>query len=745
MQMAELRNVVPVNRDFERFFRPQSIAIVGASATEGAISSQPLKFLLANGYKGRVYPVNPRYDDIAGHKCYPGVEVLPEIPDLVLIVIAAKNVPAILEQCGRKGVQFVITLSSGFAETGEDGVRAQQAIVDIAGRYGITLIGPNCQGMMNIPDGIQLGFGAPFGLSYRKGNVSLVSQSGAFGNAILMLAEEGGLGFRRYVSTGNESCTTSLDLIEHLIADEGTKLIAAYVEGFKDAKKLVSVARKALAADKPLMMWKVGNSAAGAKAAMSHTANLCGAPSVYKAAFKQSGIIAVRDIDELIDCAQGLLSSARPAGTRVGIVTLSGGAGIAMADRCEEMGLSLPELDPSTIKRLKQLLPSFATTQNPLDLTAEMGANDAAFADVLRVLIEDPNIDLIGLPMAAMSGPVGTRFAKAIAAVKATTSKPIFVAWNARQSDAGDAYQCLADAGIPRYVTPARCANGMSAAALFAQAQRQSATEVATVRPFPTGDLSEFFGRGTLTEYESKKLLARFDIPITEEVLARTREEAIRAAAKLGSDVVLKIQSPVILHKSDIGGVKVGLCGEKAVAEAFDDIIEKAAAHVSDDQVDGVLVQQMVRGGVEVILGIDNTSVFGPTIMFGLGGIFAEIMQDISIRIAPVSRREAMEMIREIKGLPILNGARGRPKADIDALCDALMALSSMAVNLRSTVSEVDINPLFVLPEGQGVVVGDALICMRQDELPPVTVKHPGEEAMSVKSRVSEIKNKVPT
>lgn len=700
---------------FERLFNPASVAIVGASPNEASISGQPLKHLLANGYKGRVYPVNPKYPQVGGLRCFASVSDLPEAPDLVLLAVAAKRVPQVLEECGRKGASFVVILTSGFAESGEQGLEAQRELSVIAGAWGLRVIGPNCQGMMNIADGVRLGFGAPFGIDYRKGSVSLVSQSGAFGNAVLMLAEEAGLGFRRYVSTGNESSTTSLDLVESLLDDGGTRLVAVYVEGFRDASRLIGIGRKALEADKPLVMWKVGNSTSGARAAASHTANLCGAPELYRAAFAQAGVIEVHDIDELSDCAMALLSNARPTGPRVAVVTLSGGAGIAMADRCEELGLVLPPLADETIERLRPLLPEFATARNPLDLTAGLGSDMEAFEQVLRVVADDPNIDMIGLPLAATSGSVAAGFSQVLCRLRPQIRQPMFVAWNARRSDAAGAYETLEADGLPRYTTPGRCARGMAAAWQFSSAQQDHASRLpkpGTTKVVAAGsdwpDLD-----GWLNEYESKQLLAASGLPITRELLCHTPQQAIDGARLIGGKVVLKIQSRDLPHKSEVGGVEIGVEGDAQVRRAFDEMLTRVSRNAPLAAVDGVLVQQMVQGAVEVIVGVNNSDEFGPVLMVGLGGIFTEVLKDVVFRIAPIDMRDAQAMVRQIRAFPVLDGARGKPKADVDALCEFLVQLSRFALAQHDRLAELDINPLFVLPQGRGVLAGDALIRLK--------------------------------
>ena len=700
-------------RDFTALFKPRSIAIIGASSDPKTISGQPLVYLQKHGYQGSLYPVNPKYQKIGNQPCYPDIASLPAVPDLAVIAVGARLVLPMLEQCGQKGIPFVIILTSGFSEIGEEGIAAQEQIKEIARRHGTGVIGPNCQGMMNIEDRIHVGFGAPYGMTHGKGSISVTSQSGAWGNSILILANQEGLGFRRYVSTGNEACISSLDLIESYIDDPQTSAITAYVEGFKDAHRTIAIGQKALAAGKPIFMWKVGTSEAGAIAAASHTANLGGAPALYRAAFHQAGIIEVSDVGDLADCARALLAGRLPRGRRVGIVTASGGAGILMADNAAHAGLEIARLAPQTIAELRKILPRHAGFNNPIDVTGGAGNELSTYRQTLMLVAQDPNVDMLGIPLAAVSGPNAYGLVTQVAEVARSVDIPVLVAWQGDDASNQEAYALLESAGVPRYKTPVRCARGFDALWQYVQAQRRLATS-RTDKPLTlkkTASKALLSGRKSdLAEHEAKRVLADYGITVTREQLATSQEQACELATSIGFPVALKIQSPGIPHKTEAGGVRIGLSSAAAVGQAYDEIMANARSHAPDASIDGVLVQAMVTGGVEIILGVKNDPLFGPAIMFGLGGIFAEVMKDVTFRIAPVSRSEASEMIREIRAFPVLDGARGKPKADVDALVDTIVRLSALAIDLKDAVAEIDINPLFVLPAGEGVVAGDALI-----------------------------------
>jgi acyl-CoA synthetase (NDP forming) len=706
---------------FEHFFNPRSIAVIGASQDLASISGQPIAHLKAKGYAGDVYPINPRYEEVAGYPCYASVAALPQAPDVAVIAVGAKRVPGALRELGAKGCKSAVILSSGFAEAGEDGARAQREITSIGKSFGMQVIGPNCQGYMNISDAIHVGFGAPYGAIYAPGGLSLTSQSGAFGNSIVMLASADGVGLRHYVSTGNESVTTSLDFIDAMIDDPGTKVIGGYVEGFQDAHRLLGVGRRATAAGKPLLVWKVGTSEAGARAAASHTANLGGAMTLYRAAFRQAGIVEVDDIGDLADCAKALLPGWQPRGKRLAIVTLSGGAGIAMADRATQWGIDLPPLADATVVALEGVLPSFAAVANPLDVTAGL-LNDPDLMHVtLERLANDPHVDMIALALAAASGKLAVKLAEEIVRISRERSLPVFVAWNADPVANAVAFAILDAAGIPRYASPVRCARGIGALWSFTEARRRLAARSSEQPLTLHSTRARHVLRGStsdLTELEGKRLLADYGISGTREALAGDADEAVRIAAEIGLPVVMKVQSADIPHKTEAGGVRIGVADAAAVRAAFAEIVRNGRAYAPGAAIDGVLVQEMISGGTELILGVQNDPLFGPAVMVGLGGVFAEVMKDVSFRLAPIAASDAEAMLRELRGFPLLDGARGRPKADVAAVIDTLLRLSALAVDLRDDLAELDINPLAVLAAGRGVRALDALVKPRREVRP---------------------------
>lgn len=693
---------------------PSSIAIIGASGSAGSISSQPLKHLRARGFKGRVYPVNPGRDEVDGVRCYPSVESLPETPDLAVVVLAARRVPAAVAACGARGIPVALVISSGFAEADDAGKQLQRELVDVARSCGIRIVGPNCQGVMNIEEDMAAGFGAPFSLRYGKGPVSVVSQSGGFGCGILVMASEEGLGFRHFVTTGNECDLGALDLIEYFIDDPGTQVIAVYIEGLKDGRRFMEVGTRALRAGKPLLVWKGGTSDAGARAVASHTANLTSPARLYRAAFRQVGAIEVNDVPELADIATGLVAGRMPRGLRVAVVTTSGGAGVVMADRYSEAGIQIPSLTEATLVRLKQCLPPFASLGNPIDTTAGVIDSADRLRDVLELIASDPNIDCMSLACAQLSGEVATRIAEAVVAVYRRTDKPFFLAWNAPAHLAQDAYALVDAAGVPRFRTPGRCAKALSALCHYADRHRSARAPGAVAAAAGAGPTvtREYVvsADGPLAEFEAKRILADFGIPRTRERLARTVDEACRLAEEVGYPLVIKVQSRDVPHKTDAGGVELGVANEASLRAAWARIDASVRARVPGAKVDGMLLQEQVSDGHEMIVGINNDPVLGPAIVVGAGGIYSEVLDDIAIRFAPVTKADALDMIRELRTYPLLDGARGKPRLDVDALADVVCRVSAVALSLGESLDELDINPLFVLREGLGVRAGDALL-----------------------------------
>lgn len=681
-----------------RLFAPRAVAVIGASESPGSVGRDVVENLQQKGFDGAILPVNPKYETLLDLPCFAHVFDLPQGVDLAAIALPARAVPEAVRAVGAAGIPFAVIFASGFSETGEDGERLQRDIVAVARRAGVRLIGPNCQGLMNIADGVHVGFGPAYRQSYRRGAVSVVSQSGAFGNSILMGLDSEGVGTRHYISTGNEAMTGALDLVDAMIDDPKTRVVASYVEGLRDAGQLRRVAARARARDLPLVMWKVGRSEVGARAAASHTASLAGDDRLYRAAFAQLGIVEVGDIGEMADCVRALENGRRALAPRVGVVTVSGGAGVAMADRAAELGLSLPPLQPETIDALRAILPAFASVANPLDVTAGAVMQAEGLVAALDHVVNDPGIDMLALSFAAASGKSALVIADALETLAARNPIPIAIAWNAPRAGNEAAFQQIEAAGLPIYATPARAMRGLAAV----WQGRGPASEIA--QPEWSAPLETRL----LNEVASKAHLADTGIRLPQEGVVQSADDAASAAAGIGYPVVMKLLSSHLAHKSDIGGVRLGLADEAAVRTAFDAIA--ALPEPLALPFEGALVQEQIAGGIEVILGARIDPAFGPVVVFGAGGVLAELLEDVAIRLAPVTVEEAHAMIAETRIARLLAGLRGRAPGDTDALAQAIAALSQRIADPATGATEIEINPLFVHPPGGGVTAGDCVV-----------------------------------
>jgi acyl-CoA synthetase (NDP forming) len=622
-----------------------------------------------------------------------------------------------LRECGVKGVPYVIIFTSGFSEMGGEGVRLQRQLTHIAQDAGIGVIGPNCQGMINVADGVFAGFGSVFNADYEPGAVSMVSQSGGFGFSVMNLSsKDGGLPFRQMVTTGNEIGVSTLDFINYFIDDPKTRLIVGYIEGLKDAGRLLETGNRALDAGKPVLMWKVGNTEQGQLAARSHTANLGGEMALYRAAFRQSGIIQVEDIQDVADYGRAFACGRLPRGNRLAIITISGGAGILMTDECIARGMQLPKLAPETGEKLRGFVPAYGSLLNPVDVTAAIFNNTELIGLALQAIVDDPNVDCVAMINASLQGELAAKVAAQIVTGASRTDKPVFICWSARDEVAPEAYAALDAARIPRYKSPVRCGRALAVLSWYAEAQRkrERRKEEKALALSSAAARQTLAGRAAdVAEHVAKRILVDYGIPVTREALAERKDEALAIARSIGYPVALKVQSPDIPHKTEARAVRLDIATDGELAAAYDEVRTNARAYRKDAKIEGVLVQEMARGGVETILGVTNDPLFGPAVMFGLGGIFAEVLKDVSFRLAPVTASVAREMVEELAGYPVLAGARGRPRADLGALVETIVRLSALAVDLKDHIAELDINPLFVFAEGKGVKAADALIRTR--------------------------------
>ena len=689
-----------------RLFDPQGIAIVGASATPGKIGAMPITLLLQHGYSGRIIPVNPRADIIAGLPALPGLDALDDAVDLAILAVPAAHAAQALERARPGQVGAAVVFTSGFSETGSDGAAQQERLCAIARERGIRLLGPNCLGFMNVRRNVYATFSpAPANGVVAPGGIGMVSQSGAFGAYAYSMARERGLGLSHWISTGNEADIDVADCIEWLARDTDTRVIMAYMEGCRDGAKLRRALEAARNADKPVVVTKIGRTQAGAQAAASHTAALAGDDAVYDALFRQYGALRARTIEEFFNLGYALDTWKRPPqGRRLGIFTISGGVGALMADEAADTGLALPEPAADAQARLLQRVP-FASGRNPVDVTGQAVSEPGLLLATADDMLADGRYDALAVFLAAAGSsealwPTFETFARQMQARHPGVPLAISALFPPARRRELERLGCLV------FPDPSAAIRTIGAVAGLGSGPAPGVVETSPA----TADAGALPLLDAYNEVQAMELLRQAGLPASPCVLAGDADAAVRAAASLGAACVLKVVSPDITHKSDVGGVKLNVQGDDALRSAYADILASVRQHRPDARIDGVLVAPMAPKGVECIAGVHCDPVFGPVVMFGLGGVFVEVLKDVSFRLAPFGRDDALAMIREIKGYALLQGARGAPPCDIGALAEALAALSRFAHARRADFSSVEINPLLALPEGQGVVALDAVV-----------------------------------
>lgn len=682
---------------------PRCVAVIGASDDVTRIGGRPIAAMLRAGYEGRILPVNPRRETVQGLPCYPSVDDLPETPDAALIAVPAALVPETIEALGRKGCKAATLFSAGFAEVGAEGEAAQREIVTLARRHGMRILGPNTLGVYNVDMGYYGTFSSSLDTGMpRPGNIGIASQSGAFGAHLGALARDRGLGCSVLITTGNEADITVADAIRWMAESNGTDVICTYMEAINDAPALLEALDVARSAGKPVLALKSGRSAVGARAAASHTASLTGDAMVADAVLSDHGAIILRDPETMMDIAYAASKNVFPTRHSLGIVTVSGGAGIVASDEAERVGLPMPEMPMAAQAALKAALP-YASPVNPLDCTAQ-ALNDPSLLKLFtRKGLEDGGYGamLCFLTYVAGSRAMSEVILEAMAPLRAAFPDRI-IAFCAL--GAPEVLQRYDDAGILIFNDPCRAVRALDAILRLGAAQAQ-ATDAAPPVVTPV-ELPE----GAPDEAQAKALLAAAGITSAPEHAVQTADEAVAAADALGYPVVMKILSPDILHKSDIGAVKLGLRNADEVRAAHADILEAAQIRAPTAAVTGLLVAKQLSGGVECLMGINRDPTFGPVAVFGLGGIFVELLNDVVLRACPFGHETAREMILSIRSAAILRGARGQASADIDALARMLSQLSVFAAGAGERLISVDLNPVLAMPEGQGAFALDAVI-----------------------------------
>jgi acetate---CoA ligase (ADP-forming) len=685
-------------------FNPRSIAVIGASRSPGTIGWQIVDNLLKYGYGGVVYPVNPGAKAVHSIPSYASVGEIPGPVDLGIVVVPKQFVLQVVDECGAKGVPAVVVISAGFKEVGGEGIERERQLVELVRKHGMRLVGPNCMGVVSTDPGVSMN--ATFAPTMPPpGPVSFMSQSGAMGVTILDYAAEYGIGVHHFISVGNKPDVSGNDLIAYWGGEDGTKVILMYLENFGNPRHFTRIARE-VTRSKPIIAVKAGRTGAGALAASSHTGALAGLDVATDALLAQCGVIRADTVEELFDLAMAFGQLPVPEGNRVAIVTNAGGPGIIIADACEGAGLEVAELAPDTQALLRGVLAEEASVRNPVDMIAS--ATPASYRMALDMVLRDPNIDAA---IAAFVPPLGVRQQDVAAAIvearRAHPDKPLLAVLMGREG-LPQGRKELQEAGIPAYIFPESASRALAAMYRYRQwlerpvgEVRQFAVDAAAAAAVL--DRAAADGRDQLSTAEAMEVLAAYGIPTIGSHVARSAAEAAALAAELGLPAVLKVQSPDIVHKTDVGGVAVDLRTEADVARAYDTMLERIRRAQPEARIEGVLVQRFVTGGRETIIGVTQDPSFGPLLMFGLGGVYVEALKDVVFRVQPVSDVDAMEMIRTIRGYRLLGGMRGEAASDLDALAEMIQRVSQL-VGEHERIVELDINPFVVLEQG-GVAV----------------------------------------
>ncbi|MGA7878870.1 MAG: acetate--CoA ligase family protein [Desulfoferrobacter sp.] len=712
----------------DAIFSPQTVAVVGASTTPGKVGHDIFSNILKGGYSGTLYPVNPHARSVLSVRAYPSVNEIPDELDLAIIILPPKLALESVKESVRKGVRGIVIVSAGFREVGKEGAEIEQKIVSVCREAGVRLVGPNCLGVINPLESVRLN--ASFSTRMpAPGKISFISQSGALCTAVLDFAADRDFGFSKFISIGNKADVDELDLLQYLHEDIDTEVIMIYLEELRRGHEFIEAVKEITSGRRrtPVLVIKSGRTSAGARAAASHTGALAGSEAVYDSIFEQSGIIRAESINELFDfagaftyktsTALGKVSRKLPAGNRVAIVTNAGGPGIVATDMTISAGLDLASFQDETIEELSQHLPATANVHNPVDVIGD--ATQDRYESALSAVLKDEGVDgaLVILTPQSMTDVLG--IAKAIVRVARGSRKPMLSCFMGI-IDVSEGVKFLQEHGYPVFRFPEDAAKAFGAINRYSKWLNRKER-----KPFKLHHHEEQAtkiienhlnaGKTYVGELGGLDLLECYGFNILPTELAKTAQEAADIAERIGFPVVLKIVSEQIVHKSDAGGVLVNLQDKASVMQGFERIVANAGEYSSEAVIDGVLVQKMAPSGEEVIFGMNRYPTFGPLLMFGMGGIFVEVFQDVKFSLAPVSREEAVRMIHGIKGFKLLKGFRGRPKADIRALEKLLVSMSALAMN-HPEISEMDLNPLLVHAEGEGVTVADCRIILKRPD-----------------------------
>ncbi|MBX3651519.1 MAG: acetate--CoA ligase family protein [Burkholderiales bacterium] len=692
--------------ELQALLSPRSIAILGASADLNKVNGRALRFLLEKGYDGKIFPVNPKYQAIAGLRCYPDVGALPEAPDLAVIAVPAAQVLAVVRELGQRGARSAVIFSSGFAEMGEPGRMLEQELAATASRSGMRLCGPNCLGLINAFDRVIATFGQFAEGDTPPGPVAFVTQSGAFGTAIAALARRRSLGLGYFVNTGNECDADFVQIMRAVLDDTRIRVGAGYLEGVRDGRGLRALAEHALDTGKPLTLTKVGRTAAGAKAAASHTGALAGADEVFEGVIRGLGVTRARNEEHMLDMVEVLGRCVLPGGRGLGIVTQSGGAGVLMADRAEETGLQVTQLALQTREALARVIPGFGTTGNPVDVTGQFVSDPDLLFDSVRIVMADPGVHIGVVWLQLMDAHVD-KLVKIFNKINEIIDKPWVVCWVAAPEDA---LRQLRAAGIPVLRGAEPAVDAVAALARYAEARRNWLADAPARAALALPPPALPAGPGAVGSLEGQALLQSCGVATAAAKLVKSADEAVAAAEALGYPVVLKIESPDILHKTEAKGVALNLKDAAAVRGAYEQLLANARTYKAGARIAGVLVQAMAQGDVELVIGLKRDPTFGPVVMVGLGGVLIEVFKDVVFRAAPVTEAEALRMLDELKSRAVLDGVRGKPPVDRAALARMVSAVSRFGAAAGPRLAELDLNP--VLAGTQGATAVDWLMLL---------------------------------
>jgi acetyltransferase len=720
--VAAKTDTQPANatRDLEPLFCPQSIAVVGASRRAGTAGNDILRNLIYGQYTGVIYPVNPKTKSILGVRCVPSVSAIDETVDLAVVIVPAPAVEKVVTECADCGTRHFVVISAGFKEIGGDGLKREERLKALARERGLSIVGPNCLGIINTDPAVSMN--AAFGGDMPKaGHMGLISQSGALAAALLDYAEGQAMGFSRFVSFGNKSDLTEIDLLKAIAADPYTKVILMYVEDLSAGQEFVDAAHAITHGPepKPILVIKTGRTQEGAAAAASHTGSLAGSDEVYDAIFSQAGVVRVESVGELFDFAEMFADSALPRGRKTAIVTNAGGPGIMATDACIRYGLKLSRFQEYTIKSLKFQLPPTSSLKNPVDVIGD--ARHDRYRAALDAVTADEDVDQILVVVTPQSMTDMENIARVIGETKGFCDKPIVACLMGLQDVASSIDMLQRQYGVPSYTFPENAMRAMAAEARFAEWVH---SPIQNYRQFEVNRdaVGKLFaeerkaGRHQLVEVKALEAFRHYGFPLVPYGLATSADEAARMAGEIGYPVVMKISGPQILHKTDVGGVRLNLRDEESVRQGYDAMIASVREKMGQEvEIWGVLVQKMLQPGKEIILGVTRDPRFGPLLMFGLGGIYTEALRDVAFRLAPIRENVASEMITDIRSYRLLQGVRGEPPSDVSAIAECLLRLSQLVTD-HPGIKELDINPLIVYPRGKGAVVADARIILSESK-----------------------------